>query len=278
MYEDQPADWVDDLFEEQLLGENALGRSTLGKKGVVLELKHQDFVGFKKDWYKTGRMSLAVVGAVEEKKARREIEKYFQFALSGSKKEVSVKVQPKKDSIFWQEKETQQTHLQLGLPTVAIGDERKWPARVLNTVLGRGFSSRLWRAIREKRGWAYYIYSYNAHYLPAGYLTIKAGVKNEVAGKAIDLIKEELINVKKDLKSTEVARAKKAIIGRFLISMENPSAFASLLNAGWLFEKKVLIPQKFVGKIEKVTFRQTRDFAQEFVRLKNLRGAVIGPK
>ena len=65
--------------------------------------------------------------------------------------------------------------------------------------------------------------------------------------------------------------------GRFLISIEDTATVAHLLNKGWLFEKKVITPQKLLNKGKAVTYAQVKDFANEFIHLKNLRGAVIGP-
>jgi len=279
MYEDRPMDKVEDLFEEQLLGDNPLGRSIIGKKKIILNLKSRDFTAFKNRWYQTGRMSLAVVGAVNNlSKTRTEIKRFFGRIASGNAKEVKVAVCPKKEKIFRQQRNTQQTHFEIGLPSVTISDQRKWPAGVLTSALGLGMSSRLWRAIREKRGWAYYVYAFHQPYSSAGFLAVKAGVKNEVANEAMGVVKRELKRLTKDLKAAEINRVKKMLVGRFLISIENSSRVASLLNTGWLFENKVTTPKKVVKRIEAVKFSEVKQFAQDFINLDHLRGAVIGPK
>ena len=59
-----------------------------------------------------------------------------------------------------------QSHVLLGLPAIARGDPDYFPLFVGNYVLGGGgFVSRLYKEVREKRGYAYSAYSY---FLPLG--------------------------------------------------------------------------------------------------------------
>jgi predicted Zn-dependent peptidase len=278
MYEDRPMDKVDDLFEEQLLGNNPLGRPLIGYKEAILKMDREDFVNFKSRWYKAKEMSLAVVGAVGNlAKSQDLVKKYFAETRPGEAKEVVVKVASRRKKILIQRQKTQQTHFVVGIPTVALPDREKWPARILAAVLGQGMSSRLWRQIREKRGWAYYVYAFHREYLPAGYLAVKAGVKNEAAKEAILLVQKELEQIASSLRPAEVARAKRMMAGQFLIGMEDPFNLASLLNKGWLFEGQIMTPEKITKTIESVDFSQTRQFARQFVDLDRLRGAIIGP-
>lgn len=278
MYQDLPMDKVEEFFETQLLGKNALGRSTIGNKKSLLSLKQDDFIAFRKNWYQTDRMSLALVGAIKNiAQAKALAGKYFAKLSSRSEPEPEVEIASAEKQIFWQKKKTEQTHFEVGFPTVDVKDEKKWAGKILTAVLGQGMSSRLFIKIREERGWAYYVYSFHASYLPAGYLAVKAGVKNVIAKRAIDLVKKEFEKIKKDLTKDEVRRAKNMLKGRLLIGFEDPMAVAGLLNKGWLFENRVYTPQRVINKGGAVTFGQVKDFANEFIDLKNLRGAVIGP-
>jgi len=278
MYEDQPIDWVDDLFETQLLGNNPLGKPILGDRKVVAGLKRPDFINFRHRWYRAGEMSLAVVGAVGDlEKVKSKIKRLFGPTRPGKTRKIKVAVSPAKETIFCRNKKTQQTHISLGLPLVAIASPKTWPASVATAVLGGGMSSRLCQTIREKRSLAYYVYGYSRFYSQAGFLGIKAGVRNEIAPQAIELIRKELIKMTKDLKKEEVARAKQMISGHFTISMENPAALAYLLNTGWLFEDKVYLPQNIVKAYQRVTYNQVKSLVEKYFDLKKLRGAVIGP-
>ena len=48
----------------------------------------------------------------------------------------------------------------LGMPGLSMRDERRYAFSVLDTILGGGMSSRLFQAVREERGLAYEISSF----------------------------------------------------------------------------------------------------------------------
>ncbi len=86
MYEDRPMDKVEDLFEEQLFGNNPLGRPIIGKKKDILSVKAKDFINFKKEWYRAPQMSLAIVGAIPNLTKAKEAVKRFYSQIQGGKK------------------------------------------------------------------------------------------------------------------------------------------------------------------------------------------------
>jgi predicted Zn-dependent peptidase len=279
MYEDQPSDWVEDIFEEQVLGKNRLGRSILGRKEVIKAVTKKDFLEFRCSWYYPQRMSIAVVGKIDDlAKTKEKIISFFDGRKGKEKPEPKVKTKLKKEKIFWHKKDTQQTHFLVGLPTFSIMDDR-WPElHTVSAVLGRGMSSRLWEIIREKRGWAYYVYSFCREYSQAGFFTVAAGVKNQVAKNALGLVEEEIEKISKNLKQNEVEKAKKMTIGRLMISMEDPTRITSMLNGNWLLRKEIIRPEDIAKKMEQVAFEKVKRLAKEIFIPSKIRAAVIGPK
>ena len=94
--------------------------------------------------------------------------------------------------VYPHSKELEQAHLCLGMAGVAQADPRRYPAYVLNTLLGGGMSSRLFQEIREKRGKAYSVYSFSSSYKDVGYLGVYAGTSIESAEEVVDLVVKEL--------------------------------------------------------------------------------------
>jgi len=277
MYKDQPDAHVWHFFEEMIVGKNALGRPLSGKKETVLKIKRQDFVDFKEKWYLADRMSLAIVGAIgNEKETKDKIKRLFGNFLTGKAKDILPKQEPV-IGMDWHTQKTNQTHFLLGIPTVPLDDKREWAGNLLSTILGSGFSSRLWMEFRAKRGWAYYVFASHDQYQSAGYLAIGAGVKNEIIGEAIEAVRDELTKIKKDLKKSEFERARRARTGRFMIRLENTSELAGMINANWLLEKKVYTPEDVVREYEKLKFGEVAEFAREFLNTDKISGAAIGP-
>ena len=87
----------------------------------------------------------------------------------------------------------QQAHIQLGLPTLRRGDPDYFPLLVGNYILGGGgFVSRLMQEVREKRGYAYSVYSYFQPQRERGPFQIGLQTKREQARDALKVVEEVL--------------------------------------------------------------------------------------
>jgi predicted Zn-dependent peptidase len=83
----------------------------------------------------------------------------------------------------------------IALHAVSRLDPDRYPAMILNAVLGRGMSSRLFKEVRERRGLAYAIGSGLTRYMDTGVLSISAGVSPENVAEATKVIKAELMKL-----------------------------------------------------------------------------------
>ena len=79
-------------------------------------------------------------------------------------------------------KPLEQVHLCLGLKGVAAGHQDRYAVYALNSVLGGSVSSRLFQEVREKRGFAYSIYSFLSGYSDGGTITVYAATEAERSG------------------------------------------------------------------------------------------------
>jgi len=279
MYQDQPRDKVDDLFEEQIFGKNPLGRPIIGKKETILKIGKKNFLDFKKSFYKTSNMALVIAGQITEiNRVKKAIKKFFYQGWQGGIEPDKITVAPKKEKTFWQKQKTQQTHFVLGFPGLAFGDQEKYQLKILAAVLAGSMSSRLWREVREKRGLAYYVFGFTQEYPSAGYLAIKAGVNNDRVKEAIKICQEELLKISRNLKPREVSLAKQVIRGRFLVSLEDPLTSTDLIGRNWLFSQEKVLPEEVLKKIEAVSFGQAVKAAEKFCRPEKIRLAAVGPK
>ena len=64
--------------------------------------------------------------------------------------------------------DTEQAYVLLGMPGLGMRDERRYAFSVLDTILGGGMSSRLFQSVREERGLAYEISTFQQGYRDAG--------------------------------------------------------------------------------------------------------------
>jgi predicted Zn-dependent peptidase len=77
-------------------------------------------------------------------------------------------------------------------------------------------SSRLWQEIREKRGWAYEIYSFNQNELESGCFVVGGAVAPDKINDTIDLIQEEFTKLIIDgVTDKELQLAKNQLCGLY---------------------------------------------------------------
>ena len=86
-----------------------------------------------------------------------------------------------------------QAHIHLGLPAVRRGDPDYYALLTGNYILGGGgFVSRLMKEVREKRGYAYSVYSHFQPLLQPGPFQIGLQTKREQASDALKVVEEVL--------------------------------------------------------------------------------------
>ena len=86
------------------------------------------------------------------------------------------------------ERDTEQYHVCLAAPGITRHDERRFGLALLDQMLGSGASSRLFQEIRERRGMAYAVYSYAAHYGDSGVVGIYLGTRGENVAECLEVV------------------------------------------------------------------------------------------
>ena len=156
--------------------------------------------------------------------------------------------------MLFHQKDTEQYHLCVGAPGLARDDERRFVLRVLDTVLGGSTSSRLFQEIREKRGLAYAVYSYQSHYVDSGQTSLYVGTRPENVQEAFEIIGRELERIRTEpVSEAELERAKENVKGRTVLSMESPLARMNRLGSSLLMGVPLLTLDETLAKIDAVT-------------------------
>ena len=93
---------------------------------------------------------------------------------------------------------------------------------ILSEIIGGQLNSRLYKELREERGWAYMVGFDNHPYLNFGYFTVNAIVNKKFKDQSIELIKEILLSIaEKGVTETELEIAKNSIIGQIISEKES---------------------------------------------------------
>jgi predicted Zn-dependent peptidase len=175
--------------------------------------------------------------------------------------------------------DAQQAHLTIGVRTFARGSEDRFAWSILNMILGVGFTSRLFKEIREKRGLCYAIRSGSDNWADAGYWSIYAGVATEKVEEATRAILAELEKAgDKGVTEEEVQVAKKRIKTVLAFKSEDPEFFTEYYGRQELYGLPILTIEEYIKTIESITKEHINASLKKYVVMKTLNMALVWSK
>jgi predicted Zn-dependent peptidase len=280
MYLDTPARYVDDLFEELLYGNQPQGWKVIGEKETIQTMSREKLKSYVDNYYVARNSFVVVAGDLDKVKSEKlKVKSYFKD-IRQKREPIKKKVKEWQSNpqVFVHYKETDQTHLVLGVRAYSVGHKDLPILKLLSIILGGNMSSRLFINIRERQGLCYYISSHLEAYTDCGYLAVKAGVDNKRVKKAITLILKELQRAREEKNSEqELNKAKEFLKGRLLLSLETPSDLAFWLAGQEAVERRIKTPEQIIKEIERVKVADIARIAKELFINNKLNLAVIGP-
>lgn len=279
MIQDNPASLVHDHIDKLLFAGHQLGRSIIGPEANILKMTHDDFTQYHQQHYLPSQSLFIAVGNVSSKDYQAAVKAYVESLPAKAVTKPALFTGRSKQALSLQKKPTDQTHFALGLaaPELASNHPDYYAADVMNTVLGRGMSSRLFLNIREKKGLAYSIRSSLSSLEDTGALTVYGGVNTKKIKLTLEAIEEELVRlVNEPITQVELEEAIEQNVGSFSLSSDEPLDIARWFGTGTL----LLGEQSFEQAIEKtkaVTVADVSRVAKDLIKKEMLCLAVIGP-
>ena len=279
MYKDLPQYYVHDLLDELLWPSQPLGLPVIGLADSVKQIRREDLITFKKNYYVAPNIVISIAGLLNHDKLLRRIKQIFlglkeKNTSSFSKaKQVQSKAQLK-----LLPKDTEQTHLALGFHSLKREHPLKHALGLLHVILGANMSSRLFQEIREKRGLAYEIGTQVKRFYDTGAFIVHAGIDNLKVEQALKLILAELKKVKfKLVEEDELRRAKEFYLGQLTLALED-----TLDHMLWIGEPTLILDKTYtLDQITRDVVRLTRKdvlaVAAGIFKEQNLNLALIGP-
>ncbi len=279
MIEDTPMRRVHDLFGALLYGDQPAGWQISGEKEVVLALQREDFIHYRTKHYIAPATTVVIAGSFDEKKVLAEVKKTFGHLPKSKKvKKMKTRESQKNPQVSLKFKDSDQTHLVLGVRAFSIFDSRRHALQVLANYLGGGMSSRLFQRVREELGAAYYVHASSDLSLDHGYFAISAGVDHRKIDQVIRAITEECARMTKELISPQdLKRTKDHLLGSFLVGLDTSDEVANFYGGQEIMTGEVLAPEQIMKKIKAVTAEEVRRVAKSVFKNEKLNLAVIGP-
>jgi predicted Zn-dependent peptidase len=170
-----------------------------------------------------------------------------------------------------------QTTLLMGSQSIR-GDDPDRPAlSVMNQVFGGGPASRLFMNLREDKGYTYGAYSSVTVNRFPGIATANAEVRTEVTAGAMQEFMYEFKRIASEpVTAVELANAKRALVGRFALALEDPRSFI-----GYVFEQKIYNFPKdywdhYAERIDAITVADVQRVAAKYLDPKRIQIVAVG--
>lgn len=279
MYEDTPMRRVHGFFMSLLYGDQPAGWDIAGRKEVIERFNREDFIKYRGEHYLAKSTLIVVAGNFNEERIADEIKRQFSdipdTKKSGKLKTAEYQSGPQS---FVKFKESDQTHIVVGVRAFDTFDERRFALEILAVILGGGMSSRLFHRVREELGAAYYVNASSDLYSDHGYLAAAAGVDHKKIDIVLKAILEEFARFTLEkVPDEELARAKSHFSGRLFLGLEGSDDLAGFYGGQEIIKRQILSPEEVAAKINTVTGDEIMSVAKDIMKNSGLNLAVIGP-
>ena len=278
MYNDLPQHLAAYLFEEALYGDQPAGWKVIGTEDNIRACTRDQVIKYRSEHYKSNSTIVVVSGSFDESKIISKVEDYFgKIAPGTSKSKLAVVEKQQEPQIKTLFKETDQTHLIIGVRTFSVKDKRIPVLRVLSAILGKGMSSRLFSKMRNELGICYYISASNDASTDHGELAISAGVDNSRVKQAVEGILGECVRLKTELvPEAELQKVKDYISGRTMLGLETSDARADYCGHKEILKGEIDTPEEALKKVHAVTAEDIKKLANEIFVNESLNMALVG--
>ena len=253
MYEDDPQDKVFDVLGEAVFGGHPLGRAIIGRADVVGSASPDALRAFHAARYVPTNVVIAAAGSVDHDVLVELVERAGIERAGGRAPALPAPPNGHPAQRRFFAKETEQYHVCLGAPGLARDDERRFALRVLDNILGGTSSSRLFQEVREKRGLAYSVYSFQSLYAGSGQIGLYLGTRPDNVARALRVVADELERFRAEpATAEELERSKENVKGRVVLALESTTARMNRLGSSVLADMPLLSVDEVEERIDAV--------------------------
>lgn len=270
MTEDQPDDFLFDLFFESQLGDNSLGRPVGGYPSSIMRSTRDKLHKFYCTHYGPEGAVLSLAGSLfmsaKEKSALvAAIRKAFDrtdHTLAGkpgyrragfTAPEFQTPRSVKQQNLKHRAKDLEQMNFVISLPGLKTAFNQKADLQVLTHYLGGTMSSKLFTELREKKGLCYSVGTFHSQFLHEGVWGISCATSPEKYVTAVETALQEVSKLTLGIEASELEESKSGLKGGIELSMESAYRRASFNARSWLYYGEHPDWHDYLTRVDRVT-------------------------
>jgi zinc protease len=264
-----------------ILGTQPYGHSTLGTPASLQRVKRTDITNFHLRHYRPDRTVLIVAGSLAPDEVFALAEQYFgDWKAANGKKEGTSPNRaglPDPSAVLIDMADAGQAAVYIGRPAPAWRDDDYYIGQLTNGILGGGFSARLNKEVRIKRGLSYGCGSRLSAYRGAGMFGAAAQTKNESAAEVVEVVRGELSRLGGEVVPDAEFEARKAVItGGFQRELETNEGYVKRVSDFVVHDQAADSFAATLEKFEKVKVSDVQAFAERELKADAMTVIVVG--
>ena len=239
-----------------ILQDQPIGRPILGTPERVSSFDAPAIRTYLDRHYATPVCVVAAAGALEHARIVDETAHRFE-GLARTPREVPQPARYRGGDLR-RNRKLEQTHVVIGFESASYNDPATYAAHVFANAIGGGMSSRLFQEVREKRGLAYTIYSFQWGYADTGLFGFYAAASHRDVPDLVDVSLDCIAQAAQDLSSEEMHRARAQAKVSLLTALESPAARADQIARQLLAFGRLITREEMIARIDELTLEDVR--------------------
>lgn len=248
-------------------------------EAAIDNIERQDLFGFYGHYLRnkleiiiSGDVTTEVLQALEENFGDLRLEKPFP-----AEDELPKVQRAEEQRIVVEKPGNLQSSIRIASPLFTKDHPDFHKMKVLNTILGGYFGSRLMRNIREEKGLTYGINSGLIALQDAGYFIVGTEVKKENTSQVVDEVYKEMTLLQKEaISDIELNTVKNYMAGRLLSSVDTPFALAEKFKSVHLYGLTYNFYKSYLNTINTITASQLQETARQYLNTTSMQEVVVG--
>jgi zinc protease len=277
---DDPEDIADSFFEKALFGEsNPYAHPVIGLENDISSLTIEDVKQFYSKHFNPDNAAFIVVGDLSEDLLMYKLNKLTQgWSGNGvSNYEILCPLQLNEKEIIVIHKEgAVQSEIRVGHLSTPRSKDDYFQKKLLNTVLGGQFSSRINLNLREDKGYTYGAFSRFIFFRQCCYFYVSTSVSDENTTNAVKEIYHELEKIRLGVHPEELAFAQSSLMRKFPGSFETYGQIASNLKGLLIHNLPDNYFDIYLDSIRNITLNDIDSAAQSLIHPEQLKIVIVG--
>jgi len=245
---------------------------------ALASIRREDVERHYRNCYSSARAVVTIVGDLDRDAAKALAEELTSRLSKGADSALAPVATRAVGATLRVARPSTQSHVLLGVAALTRADPDYFPLFVGNYSLGGGgFMSRLFREIREKRGYAYSAYSYFRPYEREGPFLVGLETRRDQAREALGLARSVVDEfAKHGPTEAELRAAKKSLVGGFPLRIDtNRKVLEQIATIGF-YRLPLDWLDEFPARVQGVTLAQVKSAFARRIAPEKLSIVVVG--